>query len=65
MMMRTNFEIMAYKPMNINEMEAVPAPERRVPARRRGNGPGIGTVLLGLVCVAGMFGVLGVLYAFG
>ncbi len=69
MMMRTNFECSGYKPMKIKEFEPInanPLPTARSRRRsRHDSSPGVGTAVLGAVCVIGVFGVLGLLYSFG
>jgi hypothetical protein len=41
-----------------------PRPRVRYKSRRR-QGPGVGAALLAIVCVAGVFGMLGLLYSLG
>ncbi len=50
--------------MNVNELDPRIVPLRR-PSPRPGSGPGLLTMCLGAACVAGMFGLLGLLYAIG
>ena len=40
-------------------------PRPRVRYKPRHQGPGVGAALLAIVCVAGVFGVLGLLYSLG
>jgi len=61
MMMRTNFEISGYKQMNVNEIGVPDAALRR--GRRKPDRPSWTAAALGVVCVAAMFGMLGLLYA--
>jgi hypothetical protein len=64
MMMRSDFQVQGCKPMNVNELDPRIVPLRR-PSPRPGSGPGLLTMCLGAACVAGMFGLLGLLYAIG
>jgi hypothetical protein len=57
-----DFEASRYKPMNMKEME----PNARIRGKIRPESrPSLLTTCLGVLCVMGVFGVLGLLYSLG
>ncbi len=54
--------------MNINNYQANHSHLHRAPPkprRRRSDRPGLAAAVLGVICVAGVFGLLGLLYSLG
>jgi hypothetical protein len=67
MMLRGNYENLGYKPMTLKHSESLGSPlslaarRRREPAGR----PSLAFAGLGALCVAAVFGLLGLLYSLG
>jgi uncharacterized protein (UPF0261 family) len=67
MMLRGNYENLGYKPMTLKHSESLGSPLSLAARRRRESNsrPSLGLTALGVVCVAAVFGLLGVLYSLG
>lgn len=68
MMLRSDFEMSGYKAMNIKHYEdfgAAPRGVGRASRRESAGKPSLAATVAGVLCVAGVFAMLGLLYSIG